>query len=54
MQVAPAVLASPASYSRTGAFDVAGVDTVLELRAAYVPSSKPFGDAAKYVDVSYL
>ena len=53
-QVAGPVLGSPASYSRTGAFDVAGVNTVLDLRAAYAPAPKPLGDVTKYVDVSYL
>jgi ABC-type nitrate/sulfonate/bicarbonate transport system substrate-binding protein len=53
-QVAATVLGSPGSFSRTGAFDVAGVNTVLELRSAYIPSAKPFGDVTKYVDVSYL
>jgi ABC-type nitrate/sulfonate/bicarbonate transport system substrate-binding protein len=53
-QAATATLASPASYSRTGAFDVAGVNTVMELRAAYAVPKKPLADAAKYIDRSYL
>lgn len=52
--VAGTVLGSPASFSRTGAFDVAGINAVLDLRAAYVPAQKPFGDATKYVDAGYL
>jgi len=38
-QIAPAVLASPASYSGTGAFDVAGVQTVMDFCAR--PTRRP-------------
>ncbi len=53
-QIAPAVLGSPQSFSRTGAFDLAGVQTVLELRSSYTTPKKTFGAPAKYIDTSYL
>jgi ABC-type nitrate/sulfonate/bicarbonate transport system substrate-binding protein len=53
-QIAPAILGSPASYTRDGKFDIAGVNTVLELRAAYAVPKKSLGTAAKYIDQSYL
>jgi ABC-type nitrate/sulfonate/bicarbonate transport system substrate-binding protein len=53
-QIAPGVLGSAESYSRTGAFDVAGVNTVVELRSAYITPKKTFGDTTKYIDLSYL
>jgi len=53
-QIAPVVLGSPASYTRDGKFDVAGVNTVLELRAAYATPKKDLGTAPKYIDPSYL
>ena len=53
-QIAPLILGSAASYSRDGKFDVAGVGTVLELRGAYTKPPGPLGDAAKYIDQSYL
>jgi ABC-type nitrate/sulfonate/bicarbonate transport system substrate-binding protein len=53
-QIAPSVLGNPASYSRTGAFDVAGVSTVIALRAAYATPKKALAPAAKYIDQTYL
>jgi ABC-type nitrate/sulfonate/bicarbonate transport system substrate-binding protein len=53
-QVAPVILGSPTSYTRDGKFDVAGVKTVLELRAAYATPKKELGAASKYIDQSYL
>jgi ABC-type nitrate/sulfonate/bicarbonate transport system substrate-binding protein len=53
-QVTPGVLGSAASFSRTGAFDVAGVNTVVELRSSYITPKKTFGDVAKYIDPSFL
>ncbi len=53
-QIAPLVLGSAASYSRDGRFDIAGVNTVLELRAAYATPKKALGPASKYLDRSYL
>jgi ABC-type nitrate/sulfonate/bicarbonate transport system substrate-binding protein len=52
-QIAPAFL-TPQMYSRTGAFDMQGVRTTLELRSAYVKPAQPFGDPSTYVDTSYL
>jgi ABC-type nitrate/sulfonate/bicarbonate transport system substrate-binding protein len=53
-QIAPLTLASPASYSKTGAFDIAGVETVMALRAAYAVPAKPQAVASAYIDTSYL
>jgi hypothetical protein len=53
-QIAPVTLASPASYSKTGAFDVAGVEMVMQLRAAYAVPSKPQMSESAYIDTSYL
>jgi len=53
-QIAPVTLGSAASYSRTGAFDVAGVDMVMALRAAYAVPPKPLADASNYIDRRYL
>jgi ABC-type nitrate/sulfonate/bicarbonate transport system substrate-binding protein len=53
-QIAPLVLGDPASFSRTGAFDVAGVSMVVELRSAYAVPKKPLAPAANYIDQSYL
>jgi ABC-type nitrate/sulfonate/bicarbonate transport system substrate-binding protein len=53
-QIAPVILGNPASFSRTGAFDVAGVSMVVELRSAYAVPKKPLDSAAKYIDPSYL
>jgi ABC-type nitrate/sulfonate/bicarbonate transport system substrate-binding protein len=52
-QVGPATLAS-ASYTRDGAFDVAGVNTVMELRAAYVTPKKAIADPKTFIDLKYL
>jgi ABC-type nitrate/sulfonate/bicarbonate transport system substrate-binding protein len=53
-QIAPVILGSPASYTRDGKFDIAGVNTVLELRGAYATPKKELGVASKYIDLSYL
>jgi ABC-type nitrate/sulfonate/bicarbonate transport system substrate-binding protein len=53
-QIAPAVLGSPASFTRDGKFDIAGVNTVLELRAAYATPKKDLGPPGKYIDQTYL
>jgi ABC-type nitrate/sulfonate/bicarbonate transport system substrate-binding protein len=52
-QVTPAILGSP-YFTRDGAFDIAGIQTVLELRAAYATPKKALGPPAKYIDTSYL
>jgi hypothetical protein len=48
------VLGSPASYTRDGKFDVAGVRTVMELRAAYATPKKASGDPQAFIDQSFL
>lgn len=53
-QIAPAVLASQTSYSRDGAFDVAGVQTVMDLRAAYATPKKTIGSAQAFIDPQFL
>lgn len=53
-EIAPAVLGSPASFSRTGAFDLAGVNTALDLRSAYVTPKRALGDVSNYIDTSFL
>jgi ABC-type nitrate/sulfonate/bicarbonate transport system substrate-binding protein len=53
-QIAPAVLASQASYSRDGAFDVAGVQTVMDLRAAYASPKKTIASAQAFIDPQFL
>lgn len=52
-EVGPNVLADPARYSADGAFDRAGVDTVLELRTAYAAPAKTLKPAASYLDSSF-
>jgi ABC-type nitrate/sulfonate/bicarbonate transport system substrate-binding protein len=53
-QITPVVLGSPASYTRDGKFDVAGVRTVMELRAAYATPKKTIGDPQAFIDQSFL
>lgn len=53
-QIAPAVLGSPASYSAAGAFDVAGVQTVMDLRAAYATPKKAIAAAQAFIDTQFL
>lgn len=53
-QIAPAVLAAPSSYSRDGAFDMAGVQTVMDLRAAYATPKKAIASAQAFIDTQYL
>jgi ABC-type nitrate/sulfonate/bicarbonate transport system substrate-binding protein len=53
-QIAPGILATKEPYSVDGAFDVAGVATVVELRSAYITPKKTFGDTSKYIDRSFL
>jgi ABC-type nitrate/sulfonate/bicarbonate transport system substrate-binding protein len=52
-QIGPAVLAERARFFAGGAFDRAGVDMVLELRAAYAVSPAALEPAASYLDASY-
>jgi ABC-type nitrate/sulfonate/bicarbonate transport system substrate-binding protein len=52
-QVGPATLAA-GTYSRDGAFDVAGVNTVMELRAAYATPKKAIADPKAFIDLSYV
>jgi ABC-type nitrate/sulfonate/bicarbonate transport system substrate-binding protein len=52
-QVGPAVLAS-SNFTRDGAFDVAGVNTVMELRAAYATPKKAIADSKTFIDLKYL
>lgn len=51
-QIAPLLLGA-GTFTRDGAFDVAGVETVLELRSAYATPKKVLGPASKYIDTSY-
>jgi ABC-type nitrate/sulfonate/bicarbonate transport system substrate-binding protein len=53
-QIAPAVLASQASYSPDGAFDVAGVQTVMDLRAVYATPKKTIASAQAFIDPEFL
>jgi ABC-type nitrate/sulfonate/bicarbonate transport system substrate-binding protein len=53
-QIAPGVLASAASYSPSGAFDVAGVQTVMDLRAAYASPKKTIASAQAFIDPQFL
>ncbi len=53
-QIAPAILGSPASFTRDGSFDAAGLKTTLELRTAYTTLPHPIGPGSKYIDASYL
>lgn len=53
-QIAPAIFASPTSFTRDGTFDAAGLKTTLELRTAYTTLPHPIGPASKYIDTSYL
>jgi ABC-type nitrate/sulfonate/bicarbonate transport system substrate-binding protein len=53
-QIAPVILGSPASYTRDGKFDVAGVSTVMELRAAYATPKKALGNPQAFIDQSFL
>ena len=53
-KIAPDVLGSPASYTRDGSFDVAGVSTVMELRAAYATPKKSIADPKNFIDTSFL
>ena len=52
-QVGPAVLAST-FFTRDGAFDVAGVNTVMELRGAYATPKKAIADPKTFIDLKYL
>jgi ABC-type nitrate/sulfonate/bicarbonate transport system substrate-binding protein len=52
-KVGPATLAA-GDYSRDGAFDVAGVNTVMELRAAYATPKKAIADPKTFIDLKYL
>jgi hypothetical protein len=52
-QVGPAVLASTA-FTRDGAFDVACVNTVMELRGAYATPKKAIADPKTFIDLKYL
>lgn len=53
-QAAPGILASPASYSRDGRFDTAGVQTVIDLRAAYAVPKKALPGSAAFIDARFL
>jgi ABC-type nitrate/sulfonate/bicarbonate transport system substrate-binding protein len=53
-QIAPIVLDSPATYSASGAFDVAGVQTVMDLRAAYATPKKTIANAQAFIDPQFL
>jgi ABC-type nitrate/sulfonate/bicarbonate transport system substrate-binding protein len=53
-QVAPAVLGSATSYSRTGRIDAAGAATVMELRARYALPNRAPGDPAAFIDTRAL
>lgn len=53
-QIAPAVLGSQASYSRDGSFDLAGVQAVMDLRAAYAIPKKTLPGEQAFIDTSYL
>lgn len=52
-QVGPATLAA-GGFSRDGTFDVAGVNTVMELRAAYATPKKAIADPKTFIDLKYL
>lgn len=52
-QVAPGILNSPASYSRDGRFDAAGVKTVIDLRASYGTPPKAVPDAPAFIDARF-
>ncbi|HEV8022141.1 MAG TPA: ABC transporter substrate-binding protein [Candidatus Lustribacter sp.] len=53
-QVTPGVLGSAGAYTRDGAFDLAGVKTVMELRAAYAVPKKQIADPQAFIDARYL
>lgn len=53
-QVGPTILSSPASYSRDGRFDPAGVQTVIDLRAAYGTPKKTVPAAPAFIDSRFV
>jgi ABC-type nitrate/sulfonate/bicarbonate transport system substrate-binding protein len=53
-RIGPPILANPASFSRSGAFDPAGVATTLELRTAYAVPRRSIVDPARFIETAYL
>lgn len=53
-QIAPRILADPNGFSRSGAFDMAGVATVLSMREAYAVPPKKLRPPQAYLDPRFL
>lgn len=53
-QVTPGVLGAAGAYTRDGRFDLAGVKTVMELRAAYAVPKKALADPQAFIDTRFL
>jgi len=53
-QMTPGVLGSQVSFSRDGAFDLAGVQTVMDLRAAFASPKKTIANAQTFIDTEFL
>lgn len=52
-QSVPLLLADKGGIARDARIDVAGLRTVLDLRAKYAVPGKPLSDASRYIDLTY-